>query len=111
MATEIQCRVCRKPVKRRSDLVVAGKSFHAFHRGCFEGGQGGWTVWAAGPPINGPSFFVGLAAIAALWFGLPAFVDAVDPHELHLLLGFGIGLLVVARLLSWVLVERNVPRG
>ena len=111
MPDQVQCRVCRKPVTRRSDLVVAGKSFHAFHRACFKGGQGQLTVWAAGPPINGPSYFVGLAAIAALWFFLPAAIEAVDPHELHLLLGFGVGMLTVMRLLSWVLVERKVPRG
>lgn len=111
MAAEVHCTVCSQPIERRRDLVVAGKSISAFHRSCFAGGQTRLTVWAAGPPINGSSFWVGLAALVGLWFGLPAMIDVIDPRQLHLLLGFIGAMLIGARLLSWVLVERHVPRN
>jgi len=109
MASPVHCVLCKEPIEQRSDVVVAGKSFSAFHRSCFASGKGSVLVWASGPPINGNGFYVGLVALAALWFGLPAFIDKVDPGELHLLLGFLGVLLIGSRLLSWFTVEARIP--
>ncbi len=105
----VQCTACSQPIEKRRDLVVAGKSISAFCRPCFTG-ETRVTVWTAGPPLNGLSFWVALAALAGLWFGLPAAIDAIEARQLHLLLGFVGGVLVAMRALAWVTVERHVPR-
>lgn len=107
----VQCTVCSQSIEQRRELVVAGKSIAPFHRACFSGRRNSVTVWTAGPPLNGLSFWVALGALAGLWFGLPAALDAVDPQQLHLLLGFIGGVLLLTRSLSWLTVERHVPRG
>ena len=111
MPAQVQCTVCSKPIQKRRDLVVAGKSISPFHRSCFSGGQARVTVWTAGPPLNGLSFWVALAALATLWFGLPELLDTLEPRPLHLLLAFVGSALVAMRLLSWITVERHVPRS
>ena len=109
MASSVHCVLCKEPIEKRSDLIVAGKSISAFHRSCFESGRGNVLVWSSGPPLNGNAFYVGLVCLAALWFGLPALIDKVDPAELHLLLGFLGVVLIGSRLLSWFTVEARIP--
>jgi hypothetical protein len=43
------CVFCNKPIARRSDLIVFGRSYRASHAACFESNRAFFDL-----PVNGP---------------------------------------------------------
>jgi len=107
MERTITCRCCEKPVKHRSELIVAGRMFLTFHRACFFG-QGGrrWRL-RLGYPINHISYWaffllLDFVLLATGWF------YGFDGTLVTLAIWANVGLLVM-RAISWFGFEKKVP--
>ena len=73
---DVICQGCNKPIRRRSELAVVGKTFLTYHRDCYARASLG-TRFVHGYRINGPALWYILFLINGMMFGALFFLPNV----------------------------------
>lgn len=107
---DVICQGCNKPIRRRSELAVVGKTFLTYHRDCYARASLG-TRFVHGYRINGPALWYILFLINGMMFGALFFLPNVKMDgEFKTILVFGNAVIIGIRLLSYIFVELRVPK-